>query len=1074
MGIFGGGSSVSTSQPRVSSFQVNQSVYGAPLKLIFGTAMISAVLGDYMDFTSIAHTTTTSSGGKGGGEVTQSNTEYTYTVAPVIVLGEGQLSGVGTIWRDTKATNAASLGLTFFNGTKGQSPWGYMLSKHPDHALTYSGTSYLAGVLDLGGSASMPNMNFEVYGMCQSQGADAPQPTRSKMYQFAYTKEIEIHNYDYGLYITEYVWDSVSATGSWQTIDSKYYEIEHSKDQYGEDKPNDYTITFNFDDRDGDGERVDPTFVRVYYTATTASVDFTAKDANPRDILYTLLTSTVYGAYFPSELISDLYQYATYCEQNSILISPVYDTSTACTDIINELMECTNSEFVFSQGKVKIIPYWDGLEPLYNITDGDIIDQGEDSIDISRTAQADTYNIVPLEHIDRANEYNTNVVYATDEGDIELHGVRQASTYTHHEIMNQSLAQAIAQVILQKQLYNRNTYKIRVGQEFILLEPMDAVTLESQLANLGITSVRVVEIKENADDFTLEITFEDNLSGTTSAPKYETQDTTRAKSELGVEPGNANQPTIFEAPLTLVESATGFELWLYSSGGIYWGGCNVWVSYDQEHYKLLGQISGKARQGTLRNTLPATSDPDETSRPIIDLNKSSGELVSGTLRDANYYSTLCYLDGEFISYETATLIEPYTYELSYLRRGAYNSQISQHPKGSDFVRCDDTVFKYPFTQDDIGRTVYIKLCSFNIYGQQTQELSDVPAYQYTIKGTSLTSPLPQVTGVTTYYRDGNMIMTWNTVKDSRSPIEYEVRRGDSWQTAEILGRTFTTEYQIQGNGRYWVSACYKNVYSVFPTEILVTGARYTANVIATIDEKDTGWQGDKTTGVIINDNNELQLGSVTMFDTCPDVDSVANWDFYGGVCPSGTYTIPADHIIDIGKAALCNITVSYTARGESVNTTFDLVQDVDSLPNWDGDYSPYVSFGVQMRLGDDDGNWSEWQDFYVGEYNARYFEFRINLATLSDDITAIVSDFYFTVDVPDISESRNITIEVDGTAIYYENHYHTVPYPQFTLYNADEGDDVILIEQKQEYCVVKVMNNGESVERSANFLVQSY
>ena len=87
----------------------------------------------------------------------------------------------------------------------------------------------------------------------------------------------------------------------------------------------------------------------------------------------------------------------------------------------------------------------------------------------------------------------------------------------------------------------------------------------------------------------------------------------------------------------------------------------------------------------------------------------------------------------------------------------------------------------------------------------------------------------------------------------------------------------------------------------------------------------------------------------------------------------------ADHIIDIGKAALCNITVSYTARGESVNTTFDLVQDVDSLPNWDGDYSPYVSFGVQMRLGDDDGNWSEWQDFYVGEYNARYFEFRINL-----------------------------------------------------------------------------------------------
>ncbi len=1027
-----------------------------------------------MDFTAIAHTTTTSSGGKGGGGVTQTNTEYTYTVAPVIVLGEGQLSGTGTIWKDTKATNAASLGLTFFSGSKEQAPWGYMVSKHPDHALSYSGTSYLAGVLDLGGSASIPNMNFEVYGLCQSQGENPPQPTTSKMYQFAYTKEIEIHNYSTGLYITEYVWDSVTATGSWETIDSRYYEIEHSKDQYGNDKPNDYTITFNFDDRDDGYDRVDPTFVRVYYTATQASVDFTPTDANPRDILYTLLTSTVYGAYFPSELISDLSEYAQYCKQNSIVISPVYDTSTACTDIINELMECTNSEFVFSQGKVKVIPYWDGLEPIYNITDGDIIDQGEDSIDISRTAQADTYNIVPLEHIDRANEYNTNVVYATDEGDIELHGVRQASTYTHHEIMNQSLAQAIAQVILQKQLYNRNTYKVRLGQEFILLEPMDAVTIESELANLGITSVRVVEIVENSDDFTLDITFEDNLSGTTSAPKYQTQDTTRAKSELGVDPDNANPPTIFEAPLTLVESATGFELWMYSSGGIYWGGCNVWVSYDQEHYKLLGQINGKARQGVLRNALPVGSDPDTTNQPIIDLSKSSGELVSGTLRDANYFSTLCYVDGEFISYETATLIEPYTYQLSYLRRGAYNSLITAHPAGSDFVRCDDTVFKYPFTQDDIGRTVYIKLCSYNIYGQQTQELSDVPAYIYTINGTSLSTPLAQVTGVTTYYKDGNMFMAWNKVKDSRSPIEYEIRRGDSWQTAEILGRTFNLEYQIQGNGRYWISACYQNIYSVLPTEILITGARYTANVIATIDERDTGWLGNKTAGLIINNNNELALGAICEVDSIPDVDEVMNWDYFGGVVPNGTYTIPASHIVDIGKSSLCNVTVSYTARGESVTTTFDMVADVDSIPNWDGDYSPYVSFNVQIRLGDNDGNWGEWQDFYVGEYAARLFEFRILLSTTSEDVTAIVSDFYFTIDVPDISESQNITIEENGTAIYYINHYHTIPYPQFTLYNAEEGDDVILTEQKQDYCVVKVMNDGVSVERSANYLVQSY
>jgi hypothetical protein len=54
MGIFGGSSSnINTSTQRISSFQVNQSSYGAPIKLVFGTAMISAVLSDYVDFTAV-------------------------------------------------------------------------------------------------------------------------------------------------------------------------------------------------------------------------------------------------------------------------------------------------------------------------------------------------------------------------------------------------------------------------------------------------------------------------------------------------------------------------------------------------------------------------------------------------------------------------------------------------------------------------------------------------------------------------------------------------------------------------------------------------------------------------------------------------------------------------------------------------------------------------------------------------------------------------------------------------------------------------------------------------------------
>jgi hypothetical protein len=801
--------------------------------------MISGVLMDYQDFTAVAHTTTTTSGGKGGGgEVTQTSTEYTYTVAGAMALGEGKLAGVGKVWAGSKTTDIYALGMTFFDGSVGQAPWGYMLSRHPDHALTYSGTGYLAGVVDLGSSASLPNMNFEVYGLCQNQSppmyrndaktvpaqyrevqvsntnnqgyhyvyyldttftlesyagivsirygnisasyqvisVDASNtatiraytkysvspniptltvtwkriyrpgtgtPTRNKMQQFAYTKEIEISNFSSNRYVQEYVFNPVTAVGSWVTLNSRYYTIEQAKNPQDQPIPGVYVYKFNFDDRDDGYHRADPTYLRIYYTATQTSVDYTPTDANPRDIIWELLTSTVYGENFPSVLIDEesLAIYSTYCKNNSLLISPVYTDQTSCSDIISSLMECTNSQYVFSQGKVKIIPYWDGLTPIYAITDRNIIDQGEETLRIERTSQADTYNIIPLEHTSRADQYNSNVVYATDEGDIELHGVRQAGTYSHPEIMNQSLAQAVAQLILQKQLYNRNRYTVKLGQEFILLEPMDAVTLESQLGNLGITNVRVVEIVESEEDFSLEITFEDNLSGITTAPAYAVQDTTRTEAATNAPPGDTNRLILFEAPTALVESATGYEVWIYASGASkWWGGCHVWISLDGEAYQMIGAIKQPARQGVLTAPLSASSSHiDNTNTLAVDMAMSRGILSSVSQETINNLDSLIWIggenNGEFLVYRDAELTAQYKYNLTYLYRGLYGSASTSHATNTPFVRCDSgVVLKYPFQSKDVGTTVYIKTTAFNVFGTVEQSLSDVEPITFKIVG----------------------------------------------------------------------------------------------------------------------------------------------------------------------------------------------------------------------------------------------------------------------------------------------------------------------------------------------------
>jgi hypothetical protein len=564
-----------------------------------------------------------------------------------------------------------------------------------------------------------------------------------------------------------------------------------------------FKYTFKFEDR------ADPTYLRIYYYAIEANVSYAPTDANPADIISYILESDVFGAQFPDALIGDFSEYASYCRNNGLLLSVAYDSSIACTDIINELMECTNSEYVFSQGKLKLIPYWDNLPAQYAITGKDIFDQDEDTLLIERTSEADIYNVIPLEHLSRANDYNVNMVYASDEGNIELNGVKQAGTYTHHGIMTPQLAQAVAQVILQKQLYNRNKYTIRVGQEFILLEPMDTCTLELELAGLGLTTVRVVSIKENADDLSLDITFEDNFSGVATAPTYNVQPAERTTPETNADPGKINYPIIFELPHEFAKSVNKLDVWIYASGSMpYWGGCSVWASEDGNSYVRIGRISRGATEFQLITELLASPDPDTTHTPKVKM--LSGELQSTTKSGADSFLTISCLDGEFIAYETATLVDVDTYELSYIRRGLYGSKITNHPAGSYGVRCNDVNISCNLSPNDIGKTYYLKFTSFNTFGTKEQDLSEVEPYEYTITGFGINYAPNSIdsSDIATYYTGNNMYLEWNKVSDERD-IYYEIRKGDNWNNALIVGETTDTQYQITSSGTYWVVSAYK-------------------------------------------------------------------------------------------------------------------------------------------------------------------------------------------------------------------------------------------------------------------------
>nr|DAO38061.1 MAG TPA: tail protein [Caudoviricetes sp.] len=643
----GKSSTISTSEQRILSLQVQQSSQGLTLPVVYGRARVAGNLVWYGDFTTYEHKTTTRQGGKGGGGVKQVDVKYTYEAAVMMALCEGEIKGVTRIWRDKeKFSSPASLRLTLYKGGEEQPVWPHLQqAKHAAQAISYSGTAYLCS----------PN------------------------YELTKSAQIYSHNFE---------------------VDGK-----------------------------------------LGYSTSIV-------DANPRDIIRDLLTNQKYGCGFPVENLGDTDVYGTYCRAAGIFLSPVYSEQQEAQRNIAELLEQTNSAAVFSQGRLKIVPYGDSglsgngatyipnLTPLYDLSDDDFIVSGaEDPVRVERKTNADAYNQVQIEYLDRANDYNIAVAEAKDQANIEQYGIRPKDAVKMHGICDAKVARQVAQLLLQRALYVRNEYEFKLGWKYCLLEPMDLVTLTDGGLGLDKTPVRITEIEED-EDGVLNVKAEDFPFGTASATEYPTQPSLGYSADYNVSPGNAHAPVIFEAPLQLTGGEP--EIWLATAGGDMWGGAEVWVSTNGDSYTRVGAVSGKARYGSLTAALPAGAVFDRANTLGVEI--GAGQLTGGTEQDSRDLLTLCYADGEFLAYETAELKGVGRYTLGNLTRGAYGSNIDRHEAGRPFVRVDESLFKYPVPRDWIGRTVWVKLVSHNVFGSGAQDLAEVPAYSYRIIG----APLGQV------------------------------------------------------------------------------------------------------------------------------------------------------------------------------------------------------------------------------------------------------------------------------------------------------------------------------------------
>lgn len=170
MGFLFGKRKTVDAKPEYTGLQVQSSSLGLPIPIVWGTNKIAGNMIWYGDFAAIRHEQ--SQGGKGGGgSVTTVN--YTYSASFALALCEGQIGGIGRVWNGTKIFNTpADAGFGVLGGVTGQQ-WTYLLTAHPAEFLDYSYTALaVAANMDLGGSASLPNTNFEVQGILTGSMSD--------------------------------------------------------------------------------------------------------------------------------------------------------------------------------------------------------------------------------------------------------------------------------------------------------------------------------------------------------------------------------------------------------------------------------------------------------------------------------------------------------------------------------------------------------------------------------------------------------------------------------------------------------------------------------------------------------------------------------------------------------------------------------------------------------------------------------------------------------------------------------------------------------------------------------------
>ena len=633
-----------TVKPDYTGLQIQTAVSTLPIPIVWGRNKLSGNVIWYQRFIAVpSYGGGKGAGGKGGLGGKGSPTGYTYQADLIIALCEGPISSIPTVWKDMSVYyTPLALDMLTYNGTTPQSVWPW-LSLYPGQDLAYQGTAFVcAASYDLGSAAAIGNHNFEIVGPLAGTGVNGIDADPAQViYDF-------LTNAQYGAGFDAASINGASLFGSGGDASLQTYcramGLAFSPVLSGQEQASSILtrwlqllscaavwsggqlkfIPFG-DSAISSG------------AATTLTQQFSIPSPVPASSGY--LIPAVVAVSGAASFVSDGGVVYVSTGVPLVLVGGVNPTAAGTYAM------SPAGTYIFAppdEGKPVIITYTvtaptsyaPNLTPVYALTDADFVDMkgNKDPVQVER---ADVFSLPTIQRVEvssRSNRYSPVPVEARDQASIEIYGPRVGSVIQAHEICDEfTMGPAIAQTILQRELYVRTKFTFTLSAEYCLLDPMDIVTITD--ANLGLSNypVRILSIEED-DKGLLAITAEELVFGVSTPGSNPSAGAGNFSQDWAVPAVPVNAPLIFQPP-TAGTGGTA-QVWVGASGvngggSNQWGGANVFVSVDNVTYSQIAVLTAPLRQGFLTATLPAVGGWDATNTLAVDLTESAGTL-SGT------------------------------------------------------------------------------------------------------------------------------------------------------------------------------------------------------------------------------------------------------------------------------------------------------------------------------------------------------------------------------------------------------------------------------------------------------------